>query len=75
MVSDPTVFSAPSRRVREIVVGVTLWRVFEHVPQYDRRARTTLVFVSEGAMRRVRDFPAHWWELSDEELLGISWRR
>lgn len=76
MVSDPAVGSIPLRpRSREIVVGATVWRVYEHVPQYDRRAAATLVFVSEGAMRRVRDFPPQWWDLSDDELLGVSWRR
>lgn len=61
--------------MRQITIGVTIWNVYEHVPQYDRRAGPTLVFASDGAMRRVRDFPDRWWELSDDELLAISWNR
>lgn len=51
------------------------WFVFEHTPEYDRRATPTLVFMSELIVRRVRTFPANWEELSDSELFAVSWRR
>jgi hypothetical protein len=51
------------------------WSVYEHQETYDRRSRRTLVFESEYIVRRVRDFPSHWRELSDEELVALSWGR
>jgi hypothetical protein len=42
---------------------------------YDRRGGRSLVFSTDGVMRRVRDFPANWFELSDEELFRLSSRR
>jgi hypothetical protein len=75
-VTDEVVESSARRgRVRRITIGATVWNVFEHIPEYDRRASATLVFASEGAMRRVRNFPQQWWDLPDDELLAISWRR
>lgn len=65
----------PSERHRVVAVGLTVWHVYEHIPQYDRRSRPSLVFVSDVAMRRVRDFPAQWWELGDDALMAVSWRR
>lgn len=50
-----------------------LWRVYELTYAYDRR-RTSLVFESNEAMRRVRSFPSHWADLSDGELLDLSRR-
>jgi hypothetical protein len=43
-------------------------------PAFDRRGGTHLVFDAETLMRRVRDFPANWQELSDAELLELSRR-
>lgn len=42
---------------------------------YDRRGGRSLVFSTDGVMRRVRDFPANWFELSDYELLALSSHR
>jgi hypothetical protein len=51
------------------------WRVYEQpVSDYDRRRGTSLIFASEAAVRRVRDFPADWKSLSDEELVRLSWK-
>jgi hypothetical protein len=51
----------------------TLWEVRElRTPDYDRRASTSLIFESVGAIRRVRNFPARWMELSDAELAELS---
>lgn len=65
----------PSARRRVVSVGLTIWHIYEHVPQYDRRTQPSLVFVSDVAMRRVRDFPPQWWDLPDETLMAVSWRR
>ena len=43
-------------------------------PRYDRRGRS-LIFLSNEAMRRVREYPANWRECSDEELIAVSHRR
>jgi hypothetical protein len=52
------------------------WDVREvKVSDYDRRGGRSLLFESIGAIRRVRDFPDNWLELSEEELEAISKRR
>lgn len=60
---------------RLVILDGIPWEVYEHIPEYDRRASPTLVFESEGVVRRVRDFPADWRERSDAELYALSWRR
>ena len=40
---------------------------------FDRRSGNSLIFASDFAVRRVRNYPANWMELSDEELLALSW--
>ena len=42
---------------------------------YDRRGGRSLVFSTDGVMRRVRDFPPNWFELSDHDLLALSFHR
>ena len=50
------------------------WRIYELAPaSYDRRGSNTLVFESDGVMRRVRSYPADWRSLSPRELLALSW--
>ena len=39
----------------------------------EHRAGPSLVFESETAVRRVRDFPADWRKLSDDDLFALSW--
>jgi hypothetical protein len=52
------------------------WVVREVPPsQFDRRGTASLVFVSDHAMRRVRDFPADWFDWPDAELLAVSLRK
>jgi hypothetical protein len=51
------------------------WRVFEQAfGDYDRRRGMSLIFASDAAVRRVRDYPADWLYLSDEELIELSWK-
>ncbi len=63
-------------RVRDFVdADGTRWRVYEQeFGEYDRRRGMSLIFASEAAVRRVRDYPAHWHEFSEEELLALSWK-
>ena len=50
------------------------WVVYEQsFADYDRRSGMSLIFSSESVVRRVRNYPANWHELSDEELLALSW--
>ena len=42
--------------------------------EYDRRRGVSLIFWSEGAVRRVRDYPADWHLLPDEHLALLSWK-
>ena len=52
----------------------TRWHVSERpFGDYDRRRGSSLIFASEIAVRRVRDFPADWHTLDDVELLALSW--
>jgi hypothetical protein len=51
------------------------WQVSERAfADYDRRRGLSLIFASESAVRRVRDYPATWFLLSDEELSALSWK-
>lgn len=51
------------------------WHVSERqIDDYDRRSGMSLIFASEGAVRRVRNFPADWNSLSDQELIALSWK-
>lgn len=52
------------------------WVVFEiRNASYDRRDGRSLVFSTDGVMRRVRNFPPNWLELPDQDLLELSYRR
>ena len=57
-----------------IIVDHEEWRVYELAGgSYDRRASNTLIFESEGVMRRVRNFPENWREMSTAALVALSW--
>lgn len=71
-----------SRRVREAQrTGRVVdeeekhWLVYELPPSHDRRSSPSLVFESDTAIRRIREFPGNWRELSDEELIALSWTK
>lgn len=66
----PTNHAARDRRV--IWDDGQMWEVFEHTPDYDRRAQPTLVFMSADVVRRVRHFPANWNDLDDPALLSLA---
>ena len=51
------------------------WLVSERpFSEYDRRSGSSLIFSSELAVRRVRDYPSDWFALSDGDLAALSWR-
>lgn len=61
------------RRERLLVVSGVHWRV-RLVSSFDRRG-PDLLFESDSVIRRVRSYPENWYELSDDELLHLSWNR
>jgi len=70
------VSSAGQTRIRSFTddLGQT-WLVSERpFSEYDRRSGSSLIFSSELAVRRVRDYPVDWYALSDSELAALSWR-
>jgi hypothetical protein len=51
------------------------WLVSERpFSEYDRRSGCSLIFSSELAVRRVRNYPSDWFRLSDADLAALSWR-
>jgi hypothetical protein len=51
------------------------WRVHEQAfSEYDRRKGRSLIFSSDGAVRRVRDYPQQWMTLTEAELSDLSWK-
>ena len=51
------------------------WLVSERpFSEYDRRSGCSLIFASELAVRRVRNYPSDWFTLSDADLAALSWQ-
>lgn len=72
--SEPAAVDARVFRVFIDADGLR-WRVHEQpFAEYDRRRGRSLIFSSEAAVRRVRDYPENWFSLSDEELAALSWK-
>jgi hypothetical protein len=66
--------ASPAERTFIDADGVS-WRVREQpFSEYDRRKGRSLIFSSDGAVRRVRDYPEHWMTLNDQELSELSWK-
>jgi hypothetical protein len=49
----------------------TFWQVCEVEFALDRRSGRSLVFESEGSVRRVRHYPERWYALGDEALARL----
>jgi hypothetical protein len=47
------------------------WKVTEHLQD----GCWSLVFMSHAAIRRVRTYPPDWWQLSNADLVALSWAR
>ena len=64
-----------SRVVIDPVTSVQ-WVVVEiRDAPYDRRDGRSLVFSTDGVMRRVRNYPPNWFQLNDAELMQLSAKR
>jgi hypothetical protein len=62
------------RTGRRIMVDGVPWLVYELPAMvFDRRHGPSLVFETDNAVRRVRDFPTDWRELNDADLFALSW--
>ena len=75
MAGDPRLSSLQlaQRTARSLVSDGILWRVYELPPsQFDRRGTPSLIFESDGLVRRVRNYPPEWRALTDEALLTLS---
>jgi len=60
-------------KVRLLSADGLRWTVREvSAPPFDRRGGTHLVFDGELVMRRLRSFPAEWYDLSDDALYALS---
>lgn len=58
---------------RHIVIDGVPWLVYLLPPmEFDRRDTPSLVFDSDVTMRRIRDFPENWRDLSDADLFAVS---
>jgi hypothetical protein len=65
--------SYASDKVRQFIADGQRWIVREvYAPRLDRRGGTHLVFWGDSIMRRLRVFPANWFELSDEALYKLT---
>jgi hypothetical protein len=62
------------RAARQLRAGGAVWLVYElRAIPFDRRSGSSLIFESDDTIRRVRNYPENWRELSDEELFALSW--
>jgi hypothetical protein len=70
---------AATLRLREgakrFTVAGEIWSVYEDTRTEVPFLGPALVFESDQAVRRVRQYPANWRELSDEKLYALSWSR
>jgi hypothetical protein len=72
----PSAAAAAESPVRHIVgPDDRPWKVFEAAaPAYDRRRGRCLIFENPEVVRRVRNYPAEWYDLPDAELYAVSLR-
>lgn len=58
---------------RVLTVAGVRWSVSEAPHPYDRRFRPDLLFECETLTIRIRNYPANWHLLSDDELWDLAW--
>ncbi len=68
----PSTAATDSRLIQDDLGNTWVVREVEQFA-YDRRSRS-LVFMTDGVMRRVRNYPPDWRNWSDEDLLAVSKR-
>ncbi|HZI43179.1 MAG TPA: hypothetical protein VFD67_15775 [Gemmatimonadaceae bacterium] len=74
MADTPIRLQDAQRGARRLIIEGEMWLVYELPPvPFDRRSAPSLIFESDVSMRRVRNYPADWRTLSDEELTALSW--
>ena len=62
------------RTARQLLADDTMWLVYElRALPFDRLSGSSLIFESDSAIRRVRNYPDNWRELSDAALFALSW--
>jgi hypothetical protein len=60
-------------KVRSLIADGQRWFVREMpAPVFDRRGGVHLLFESDGVWRRLRTFPANWYDLPDAELYALT---
>jgi uncharacterized UPF0160 family protein len=59
----------PRPDARLLRAGPVEWAVYEHCHSYVGRS---LIFESDRVVRRVRNYPANWRDLTDEQLREVS---
>jgi len=72
--ADVTPRAADPRSRTFVDLDGQIWHVSEQpFSGYDRRHGYSLIFASDLAVRRVRDYPAAWFDLTEQELAALSW--
>jgi hypothetical protein len=70
----PSLLRELRQSARQLVFDGVPWLVYELPPVlHDRPLTASLVFETDTAMRRVRNFPASWRALDDDKLFALSW--
>jgi hypothetical protein len=76
---DQVAIASSSREARSrtyVDADGQCWLVSEQkFSEYDRRSGHSLIFASDLAVRRVRNYPPDWASLPDSELAALSWGR
>ncbi|MBW8838778.1 MAG: hypothetical protein JF602_02825 [Gemmatimonadetes bacterium] len=72
---DPFFVTEIPRDARSINVQGSVWWVYEDVRTEAPFHGPALLFKGDHVARRIREYPARWRDLSDEELYALSWSR
>jgi hypothetical protein len=73
--ADATPRAAETRSRTFVDDDGQIWHVSEQAfSEYDRRRGFSLIFTSDLAVRRVRDYPPSWFDLDDSALAALSWK-
>ncbi len=74
-IGDSSLSDTEHKQRRELYIDGARWTVRLWASAYDRRSRPDLIFESDDAFRRVREYPDNWPALPDAELFALSQRR
>ena len=59
-------------RLRRVVTEGVTWTVYERELPYEDAPVRSLIFDTDRAARRIRNYPAGWYALPDEELAALA---